>query len=827
MAVPLWQSCLFSAFRTALACIIVGCITLYGPASVQRLIALPAFSYVTVILIMANDATLGDTLRGCWLALYATIQSIGPAMLSLWFIGPSRFSKETTALAVALAAFVVVLPAESTHLIAKRIALGEIVLVYVTAYINGVQTEPLLHPLRAAASTALGILACVLALLFPYPRLACRQVKHDYKLLTNNTLERLKLLAKAICEEDRTCALASVSRAQSLASQRDKLLQNITRYQESVRWERPLIKVFGPHYPSPGEKLEVLHKSLRGMEVALRSIDSFPVSIVDGDLKNGLNRLEEHLRLAIKHRSQCMSLTVPEPTAKSVTNFLQSLHTVPSTRQDLPIYFFLFCAQLLYQEPLLESPTSIKDSSGFDKGLLSCWFTKLRSPMLIQAFKCSLALGLSILLGLNYSKKMGFWAGLPVAISFASGREATFLVANLKAQGTVLGSVYGVLGCFLFERVMAIRFLSLLPWFVFTSFLQRSRMYGPAGGISAVIGAVLILGRKNFGTPIDFAIERIVETFIGLFCSILVDLAFFPKRASTCAKIELSQSLGTLHKSILSLSIVPAGKTHLEGLKMQINQLKKFIAEAEMEPNFWYLPFRSGSYNKISESLSKMMDLLHIASRALNFLEQEFQRNEASWKDVLTVLEHDLGKLKEITCSSIKNFELVIKMKSLRFLEKELEKNNISYDIESGKSPKSTVCMVSSLSEDEIEKTIASYLQHSTNAVDNIYALEGEQELRNQVVLSLSALGFCLSAFIKEAIEIEEAIKELVQGENPSSEINLYEISFLYEVRLLNSNQKRRLPLVFTRISLTLQICFYSDLGITFSVRNRRVIRAC
>ena len=171
-----WRACLISAFRIALACTIVGCVTLYGPATVQSLIKFPAFSYVTVILI-ANDATLGDTFRGCWLALYATIQSIGPAILSLWVIGPSRFSKGTISLAVALAAlFVVVVPVESTHLLAKRIALGQIVIVYVTAYAEGVQTDPFMHPIRLAVSTAVGVLACVLALLLPYPRLACHEV---------------------------------------------------------------------------------------------------------------------------------------------------------------------------------------------------------------------------------------------------------------------------------------------------------------------------------------------------------------------------------------------------------------------------------------------------------------------------------------------------------------------------------------------------------------------------------------------------------------------------------------------------------------------------
>lgn len=170
----LWRSCLAAALKTALACTIVGCITLYAPKAIKREIAFPAFSYVTVILIV-TDATLGDTLRGCWLAFYASFQGVFPAILSLWLIGPSRLTTSTTAAMVAVSAFLVVLP-ENTHLISKRIALGQIVIVYVIGFVNGMHTEPVMHPIRVAASTALGVVACVLALLFPYPSLACREV---------------------------------------------------------------------------------------------------------------------------------------------------------------------------------------------------------------------------------------------------------------------------------------------------------------------------------------------------------------------------------------------------------------------------------------------------------------------------------------------------------------------------------------------------------------------------------------------------------------------------------------------------------------------------
>jgi len=552
-----------------------------------------------------------------------------------------------------------------------------------------------------------------------------------------------------------------------------------------MKWERLPINFFKPHYNKLGEKLQEVDTNLIGMELALSCYKSFPINILDQDLKHGLNTLEEHVSLTIKNAKHSFlgggSLTVPESNAKNITHFLQSLHTIPTNHQELPIFFFLFCAKLLHMKPSTEGPTNVqaqpihkKEISHEGKDKWADWATKLKSTNLLPAIKYSFALGLSVFMGLLYSKESGFWSGLPVAVSYVSSREATFRAANVKAQGTVIGTVYGVLGCFVFNRLLSIRFLSLLPWFIFTSFLQRSRMYGPAGGISAVIGAVLILGRKNIGPPSEFAIERIIETFIGLSCSIFVDLLFWPKRASTCAKFELSQCLSTLVESIGTLSLVGKTDSQLEEnqrkLKAQVNELRKFVVEAEAEPNFWFLPFQSGSYNRLLGSLSKLVDVLHFGERALKSLQQEFQRSDNFVNEEVNMLQSELLHVKEIICSSIKGLEEICKMKSFKFVEKEIEKKNMSSDVEMGKSREDGTWL-SGLGEYGIREIIETFLQRSRDVVEKLYSDEGEKEMKSEVVLSLSVVGFSLIVCMEGTIEIEKAMRELVQWENPSSSI--------------------------------------------------------
>ncbi|KAL1192310.1 hypothetical protein V5N11_000731 [Cardamine amara subsp. amara] len=278
----------------------------------------------------------------------------------------------------------------------------------------------------------------------------------------------------------------------------------------------------------------------------------------------------------------------------------------------------------------------------------------------MPALNISLSLGLAIFLGSIYSKPNGYWAGLPVAISFAAAREATFKVANVKVQGTVIGTVYGVMGCFVFQRFLTVRFLSLLPWFIFSSFLSKSWMYGQAGGISAAIGAVLILGRKDFGPPSEFAIERIIETFIGLSCSIMVELIFQPTRAANVAKLELSRSFHALYECA-TLFRAKASKAEImesqKKLRSHLSEFKKFTEEAHAEPNFWFSPFNFSCYEKLFKSLSKMADLLQFSGYAIGFLGEQGRSKSPQCKEILSNVDKDLKSLTESICLIAKSFE--------------------------------------------------------------------------------------------------------------------------------------------------------------------------
>ncbi|KAF5737156.1 hypothetical protein HS088_TW13G00034 [Tripterygium wilfordii] len=801
----LFRMRLGSALRTTLACTIVGCIALYGPVSVRQLLPFPAFSYVTTILIV-SDATLGETLRGCWHALYATIQVMIPSTGLLYVVGPARFTRGLAALAVAVGAFLVALP-KSTPMMTKRIAFGQLVIVYVGAVVLGEKAGVFMHPIHVSLNTALGALASVLAMLFPFPRLAYFEVRRTCRLYAENASERLNLLVEALSAEDKPTAAGLTSQSNFVSKAGSKHLQSIKHNQVGVQWEKPNFSLFKRCCIDPGEKLQGVEILMRGMGIAINSQRSFPVGIIDEELRHVLQSMKANINLKLEH-AKCFtpfSTTVPEMKGETSEQPYSLLHRInATTHEDLPSFFFLYCMELLQDNSHISRPPtctpanpqnsdaketgdSKNQATSILKRFRDSQIIKASSERLIFATKCSLSLGLAVLFGLIYDKGNGYWSGLTIAISFAARRQATFTVANARAQGTAMGSVYGILCCFIFGRFLELKILPLLPWIVFTSFLRYSRMYGQAGAISAVIGALLILGRKGYGSTSDFAIARITEASIGLISFIIVQILLEPTRAATLGKAALSQTLGALQDCIEEITLCSSQKGTLDSkslalrekqklLESHLDELENYINEAKLEPSFWFLPFPCDCYDKLLGSISKMADLLLFASYTIEYISQESKTFEEPWQAIQDNVNDDLDLFQEKVSSALKCLRDVVSIKSLEVLEKELKKKNMSHDVELGK-PSQDVTRKLGPDEGEVEEIINSFLQHPKAIANRIHTNDSNGEQERQLAICLSGLGFCISGLMREIIEIEKEINELVKRENPTRHINLREIS--------------------------------------------------
>lgn len=540
---------------------------------------------------------------------------------------------------------------------------------------------------------------------------------------------------------------------------------------------------------------------MKGMETALSACTSFPVNIVDQATTDSLKTMKAKLALKLEQSelsATSSSTSGPETEQESPEKCLYKLKTMPKNQKELPAFFFLHCMRMLHSgRHVSQNLKAVKDMAGqtfpcdsedqqkasFNM-LLREFFVGLDAERLLFSIKCAISLGLAVLFGLIYNKENGYWSGLTIAISFATGRQATFMASNVRAQGTAMGSVYGVLCCYIFQKFWHLRLLTLVPWIIFTSFLKHSRMYGQAGAISALIGALLIQGRTNYGHPNEFAITRITESCIGLICLIMVETLLRPERATNLARLELSRCLKKVRDCLENIylsddaKIFPALSVKHQKLKSNVKGLQQFIAEAEVEPSFWFLPFNCTCYKKLEGSLSNVTDVMVSMIRILEFLSRVLQKFGVSGMDLQEHVCDDLKLFRSRVCSSLKLLEDVTSMKTLSQLDKELKQRNVPQDIESGISANSEGFKGFDSDEGEITDTLNSCLQHLNEVAIGIEAKEDEEQLKSEIVLALSGLIFCIGSLMREMAGIEKEIKELLQWENPASHIDLNVIYF-------------------------------------------------
>ncbi|KAG2272588.1 hypothetical protein Bca52824_067143 [Brassica carinata] len=699
----------------------------------KNLATFPAFSYLTTILIWLSDAepTYGEVLKCCVDVSYATFQTAAIVLVSVLVVGPASLGISLVApVAVAVASFIVAFPA-STSLLTKRIAFGQIVLVYVTfAVFNGEVAHVFMLPVHVAASTALGAIASLLAVFLPFPRLAHSQMTKGCKLYAENALERLNVFVEVMMARDNTTAKVLIAKAASLSSAARHTLKSIKIHHDRLAWERPDTRFLRRKQKHQGEKLQATEFLMRGMEIALGSCSSFPLGMSHDEVTNLLEAPRTH----IAHEPA--STVKPEDKLRSLPHEAGSLSTAA-----LPVCFLRYCVEL-FRGDVLSFRFWI---------FLSVWMARER---FVFAFKCSVSLSLAVLFGILYNKKNGYWSGLTVAISLVSGRQATLTVANSRLQGTAMGSVYGLLCCAVFQRLEEFRFLPLLPWIAATVFMRHSRVYGQPGGVTSAIAALLILGRRNYGAPTDFAITRIVEASIGLLCFVLGEVLVTPARASTLARAELKHCLDAVLDCIGSLVLCSEQKnmplSDLRSKQAKLNShveaLERLTSEALREPNVPFLkPLNAVSYNKVLVSLSKVSDLcLYVCDGLTNL----------SGAHPLDHVAHELKSFQEKLHSSVKCLEEMASTKTRARLQKELQKRKICHDVEAGTASNDNYSnMELGPSQDDAERFSVSFVKLLKEATEKTSgSTTAEEVVKNETTLCLSSLGFCISRLMQETV---------------------------------------------------------------------------
>jgi hypothetical protein len=221
----------------------------------------------------------------------------------------------------------------------------------------------------------------------------------------------------------------------------------------------------------------------------------------------------------------------------------------------------------------------------------------------------------------------------------------------------------------------------------------------------------------------------------------------------------------------MSSSSYQALREEQEKLKSLVCQLKEFTAEAEMEPNFWFVPFHTACYNNMLGSLSRMVDLLLFVAYSMEHVTQLAQKDGVIWMDIQGRGNENVKIFKNKVDPLLKSLEEITRMKSIKKLENQLKNRNVPRDLESQEYPNADTFSILS-KDDEVDSITNSFLQHLEEIANKTYTDKDEEMLKVQMLFHYSCLGFCTGSLMRETMKIESEIKELLLWENPSSQIN-------------------------------------------------------
>lgn len=96
---------------------------------------------------------------------------------------------------------------------------------------------------------------------------------------------------------------------------------------------------------------------IRGMELALTSISSFPIGVIDAEIGDFLKKFKEQIGVKLKQAKHSAPNTLTAETQPEHTDKSLSIHqSISTTAQDLPAFFFLNCMKFLQDGSSITRP---------------------------------------------------------------------------------------------------------------------------------------------------------------------------------------------------------------------------------------------------------------------------------------------------------------------------------------------------------------------------------------------------------------------------------------------------------------------------------------
>lgn len=189
----------------------------------------------------------------------------------------------------------------------------------------------------------------------------------------------------------------------------------------------------------------------------------------------------------------------------------------------------------------------------------------------MRNIKTAIAVSLSVAISRFFNMEYPFYAAIAAIISMQTTIGESFKVGRNRMLGTILGAMVGVMFYFINPSNVIIMGIGIMVVIYMCNLLGWNKSISIAGIVFCVI--MTNLDGRN---PVFYALNRIVDTFIGIIIAVLVNYFIKPIDNYNNIEDDLIQIGNNLNK-LLEDKVVKGLNVNLNNIEDVISKLKKDI----------------------------------------------------------------------------------------------------------------------------------------------------------------------------------------------------------------------------------------------------------
>lgn len=242
-------------------------------------------------------------------------------------------------------------------------------------------------------------------------------------------------------------------------------------------------------------------------------------------------------------------------------------------------------------------------------------FNKFKIGM--RTIKTGLAVSISMFIATLMNLKSPIFVGIGAIMAMQSSVSESFNAGINRMLGTIVGALVGLIFSFIFPQ----NFIFLGIGIIIVIHIHYIFNWKKSLTLSAIVFMAIFLNSENARIP--YAINRIIDTFIGIAVAVLVNYFIFAPNNKTNLLLSLKQ----LYKSSKSMvyDFVRGRDISLIDLKSQVNLIREsnIKLKEDMDLNF----YKTAKTELINTILS-IMDDIYMEIKNIAKLQKESTINE-------------------------------------------------------------------------------------------------------------------------------------------------------------------------------------------------------